>query len=129
MMDVVSNGTGTSAAIPGVTVAGKDGNGQLKTECTPGPVLRRIGASCTSKEREEAENPENTDAWFAAFAPAKHPQVMAVLVMLVRMASAGKTAAPVAREVIEAALAAHLRAGCALSLRSGVRVRLPPFPI
>jgi cell division protein FtsI/penicillin-binding protein 2 len=47
--------------------------------------------------------PENTDAWFAAFAPAIHPRIV-VCVLLVKDGAGGATAAPVARQVLEAAL-------------------------
>lgn len=86
MIDVVQEGTGTSAAIPGVTVAGKTGTAELVNTNAPG-----------------ASTPQNTDAWFAAFAPALGPHV-AVGVMLVRDGSGGDTAAPVARSVLETAL-------------------------
>ena len=43
---------------------------------------------------------------FAAFAPALHPRVV-VCVLLVKDGAGGATAAPVAREVIEAALQAE----------------------
>ncbi len=103
MVGVVESpsGTGQAAAIPGVEVAGKTGTAELRSaaQCS-GP-----GATCSAREREEAQGRENTDAWFAAFAPAGHPQV-AVAVLLVKDGFGGETAAPVAREVIEAALRA-----------------------
>lgn len=104
MLDVVSSGTGQAAAIPGVEVAGKTGTAELKTavECNG-----EEGQSCTKKQEEEAASPENTDAWFAAFAPAKDPKI-AVAVLLVKDGSGGETAAPIAREVLEAGLQAHV---------------------
>ena len=85
MIGVVTGGTGTAAALPGVTVAGKTGTAEL--------VPTQGGAI----------DPENTDAWFVAFAPAEDPQI-AVAVMLVRAGQGGTTAAPVARAVLDAAL-------------------------
>ncbi|MGZ4430475.1 MAG: penicillin-binding transpeptidase domain-containing protein [Gaiellales bacterium] len=78
MRAVVSYGTGTAAAIPGVTVAGKTGTAEL------GPKIR-------------------TDAWFICYAPAEAPRV-AVAVMVVHGGVGGETAAPIARQVVEAAL-------------------------
>jgi hypothetical protein len=85
MIGVVRGGTGTAAALPGVTVAGKTGTAEL--------VPTHGGAS----------DPKNTDAWFVAFAPAESPTV-AVAVMLVGAGAGGAAAAPVAREVLAAAL-------------------------
>jgi cell division protein FtsI/penicillin-binding protein 2 len=85
MVGVVSYGTGTAAAVPGVTVAGKTGTAELVT--TQGAPQRD----------------ENTNAWFVAFAPAQDPQV-AVAVMLVGAGFGGESAAPVARQVLQAAL-------------------------
>jgi penicillin-binding protein A len=110
MVGVVREGTGTAAAIPGVTVAGKTGTAELKSLCSsPAPSSAgetgagKAGESshegCGSGESEAA----NTDAWFAAFAPALHPLIV-VCVMLVKDGAGGATAAPLAREVIEAAL-------------------------
>jgi len=104
MIEVVREGTGTAAAIPGVTVAGKTGTAELRSGCTPsedGAGQQPSTQSGCGSEGEAA----NTDAWFAAFAPAVHPQV-AVCVMLVKDGAGGATAAPVARQVIEAALRA-----------------------
>lgn len=100
MIGVVREGTGTAAAIPGVTVAGKTGTAELKDACssTGGETQEASKEGC-SGESEAA----NTDAWFAAFAPALNPRI-AVCVLLVKDGAGGATAAPVAREVLEAAL-------------------------
>jgi penicillin-binding protein A len=82
MIGVVRGGTGTAAALPGVTVAGKTGTAEL---------------------RPNSSNPKDADAWFVAFAPAERPRV-AVAVMLVGAGFGGKAAAPVARQVLQAAL-------------------------
>jgi penicillin-binding protein A len=108
MTDVVRLGTGTLAAIPGVTVAGKTGTAELKSACTP---TQEAAASSGESESEKsscasAENASsNTDAWFAAFAPALHPRIV-VCVMLVKDGAGGETAAPAARGVLEAGLRA-----------------------
>jgi beta-lactamase class D len=85
MLGVVRGGTGGAAALPGVEVAGKTGTAELRPT-HGGPI-----------------DPKNTDAWFVAFAPASRPTV-AVAVMLVGAGQGGATAAPVAREVLAAAL-------------------------
>jgi cell division protein FtsI/penicillin-binding protein 2 len=121
MVDVVRFGTGTSAAIPGVVVAGKTGTAELGSPSACGasgserkPAEGEHGSERTSEERTseascaaEQSNPQNTDAWFAAFAPALHPKI-AVAVLMVRDGAGGATAAPVARQVLEAGLAGGL---------------------
>jgi len=77
MIQVVKNGTGTAAAIQGVQVAGKTGTA-------------------------EVANGE-PHAWFAAFAPADNPQVV-VAVLVENAGTGGSVAAPIARQVIAAAL-------------------------
>lgn len=78
MLSVVGSGTGRAAAIPGVAVAGKTGT---------------------------AENPAGPPhAWFVGFAPADHPRVV-VAVILENAGYGGDVAAPVAAQIMRAALA------------------------
>jgi peptidoglycan glycosyltransferase len=78
MESVVTSGTGTAAQIPGVPVAGKTGT----AENVPG---------------------QPTHAWFIGFAPATHPRV-AVAVIVEHGGVGGSTAAPIARQVMQAVL-------------------------
>jgi len=98
-----------------VTVAGKTGTAELKSTCphangesTTGET--GTGESATKETGSEAcqgtaTEASNTDAWFAAFAPALHPRIV-VGVLLVKDGAGGSTAAPAAREVIEYGLSA-----------------------
>ena len=78
MIAVVQHGTGTAAALPGVTVAGKTGT---------------------------ATNPHGpAHSWFVAFAPAQAPRV--VVAVIVENAGYGAAvAAPIVRDVLRVALA------------------------
>lgn len=87
MLAVVRGGTGRAAAIPGVEVAGKTGTAELRSR-EPG---------------DTSDNPDETSAWFVAFAPAKKPRIV-VGVLLAGAGHGGDTAAPAAREIIAAAL-------------------------
>jgi len=78
MVQVVKRGTGTAAALPNVTVAGKTGT---------------------------ATNPAGrSHAWFVAFAPAEAP-VVAVAIIVENVGYGGTYAAPIARNVLRVALA------------------------
>jgi cell division protein FtsI/penicillin-binding protein 2 len=110
MIGVVRFGTGTQAAIPHVVVAGKTGTAELKTACSssdaaPSESESESGSGESGPEGcgGAASEASNTDAWFAAFAPAIHPRLV-VGVLLVKDGAGGDTAAPVAREVLEAGL-------------------------
>ncbi len=113
MIGVVREGTGTAAAIPGVTVAGKTGTAELGTvpsSCSGGSEeggAKEVGSgeSHATGCGGAASEANNTDAWFAAFAPALEPRIV-VGVLLVKDGAGGATAAPVAREVLEAGLQA-----------------------
>jgi peptidoglycan glycosyltransferase len=83
MVQVVQSGTGTAAQIAGITVAGKTGTAEA-------------GAG-------------NPHAWFIGFAPAEAPQI-AVAVIVEHGGNAnseitgGRIAAPIAKQVMQAAL-------------------------
>lgn len=78
MVAVVKSGTGTAAALPGVTVAGKTGT---------------------------ATNPHGrSHAWFVGFAPAESPSVVAAVVVE-NVGYGGTYAAPVVRDALRVALA------------------------
>ena len=80
MSRVVEEGTGTAAALSGITVAGKTGTAE-------------VGA-----------NREFTQPWFICFAPVENPR-MAVAVTVERTTGQGGTvAAPIAKSVLEALL-------------------------
>lgn len=77
MQAVVEAGTGKSARVNGVKVAGKTGS---------------------------AENPHgNTHAWFIGFAPADNPEI-ALAVIVENGGAGGSVAGPIAKEIIEAAI-------------------------
>jgi penicillin-binding protein A len=78
MRAVVSYGTGVPAQSSLATVAGKTGTAEL------GPGIK-------------------SDAWFIGYAPAEAPRVV-VAVLIVHGGVGGTTAAPIARQVIDAAL-------------------------
>jgi peptidoglycan glycosyltransferase len=88
MIGVVTTGTGTVAALPGIQVAGKTGTAEL------GPVTGN-GATGSDQQR--------IDAWFTAFAPATSPK-LAVAAMVVNASGDGGTvAAPIVRQVMASA--------------------------
>ena len=79
MQRVVTAGTGTSAALQGIEVAGKTGT---------------------------AEKGDGTNlAWFIAFAPANDPKIAIAVVIEGTQSTGGEAAAPLAADVIKTALA------------------------
>lgn len=83
MVKVVKEGTGRSAAVNGVTVAGKTG----------------------TAENELTGNGENKEhAWFIGFAPAENPQVAVAVIVEYSGGSGGTVSAPIAGKLIKAYL-------------------------
>ena len=74
------------------------------TEGTAGEAGEQEAGKTEGCQSAESEG-SNTDAWFTSFAPAQRPRI-AVCVLLVKDGAGGDTAAPVAREVLEAGLRA-----------------------
>jgi penicillin-binding protein A len=83
MINVVQQGTGTAAQIPGLQVAGKTGTAQTVSG--------------------------NPHAWFVSFAPANDPRIVVAVVVLNggslgSDATGGRVAAPIAKAIMQAAL-------------------------
>jgi peptidoglycan glycosyltransferase len=87
MEGVVSEGTGTNAAIPGIPVAGKTGTAE-----TPG------NEACGGGEEEN-------QAWFMGFAPAEDPKIAVAVSVECTEQFGNDVAAPIFREVVQAILA------------------------
>ncbi|HSS04181.1 MAG TPA: penicillin-binding protein 2 [Solirubrobacterales bacterium] len=86
MEGVVSEGTGTNAAIPGVPVAGKTGTAETPFNDTCG------GGT------------EENQAWFIGFAPADNPQIAIAATVECTTAFGNDAAAPIFRDVAETIL-------------------------
>ena len=86
MEGVVSEGTGTNAAIPGVSVAGKTGTAE-----TPGNLACGGGV-------------DENQAWFMGFAPADDPQIAIAASVECTTQFGNDVAAPIFRDVAEAIL-------------------------
>ena len=98
MIDVVAYGTGQSASLAPVKVAGKTGTAELTT------TVKKEGQTPPLEEGVDAQPPGyNTDAWFTAYAPVRRPR-LAVCVLFVHGGAGGSTAAPAARDVLRAGL-------------------------
>jgi len=85
MEAVVSFGTGTTAQIPGVTIAGKTGTAEL------------------GNTANQANNKKLTDSWFVGYAPAGSSKVVAAA-LFPGAGYGADVAAPAVKQVLEAAL-------------------------
>jgi cell division protein FtsI/penicillin-binding protein 2 len=86
MVGVVTNGTGTAAAVPGVQVAGKTGTAELGSPVPAG---------------EGGEEPEQeVDAWFTGFAPANDPALAVAAMVVEADGDGGTVAAPIVQQVL-----------------------------
>ncbi len=86
MEGVVSEGTGTNAAIAGVKVAGKTGTAET-------PSNKACGGGS-----------EENQGWFMGFAPADHPKIAIAATVECTTQFGNDVAAPIFREVAEALL-------------------------
>ena len=86
MENVVRDGTGTAAALAGITVAGKTGTAQ---DCTSLAVC------------------DTSQVWFIAYAPVANPQIAIAVTIAHQVGFGGSIAAPIARQVLQALLGAH----------------------
>jgi len=80
MGKVVEEGTGTAAALEGISVGGKTGTAEVDRPCGPNQV------------------------WFIAFAPAPDPRIAVAVTIECSTGTGGEVAAPIAKAVMEEAL-------------------------
>jgi peptidoglycan glycosyltransferase len=85
MENVVNDGTGTAAALAGITVAGKTGTAQ---DCADLAL-----AACRLNQ-----------VWFIAYAPVADPQIAVAVTLPHQNGFGGTIAAPIAKSVLEALL-------------------------
>ena len=90
MVGVVEEGTGVAAALPGIAVAGKTGTAEL------GPAALEPGQELGPGE----EPPQETDAWFTAFAPASKPEIAVAVMVVDSDGDGGTVAAPIVRQIM-----------------------------
>jgi cell division protein FtsI/penicillin-binding protein 2 len=93
MRAVVTSGTGVAADISGIQVAGKTGTAELGPK--PGAPPAAPG---------EASENQLIDGWFIAFAPAQHPKLAVAVMLIDASGDGGTTAAPIAANILTAAL-------------------------
>ena len=97
MRAVVTSGTGVAAAIPRIQVAGKTGTAELGPRPNQAP-------SQIDPETGEPELEQIIDAWFIAFAPANKPKLAIAVMLIDAPGDGGQTAAPIAQDILSAAL-------------------------
>ena len=90
LVGVVNDGTGKTARLANIQVAGKTGTAQV------------VALDKDNPKKKQARGMED-HAWFVAYAPADDPQV-AVAVLVEHGGHGGEDAAPLARRVIKARL-------------------------
>ncbi|MGH2966189.1 MAG: penicillin-binding transpeptidase domain-containing protein [Solirubrobacterales bacterium] len=93
MIRVVTSGTGTAAALPGIQVAGKTGTAEL------GPKALEPGQAQSGAVAEQ-----NVDAWFTGFAPASQPKLVAAAMVVNASGDGGTVAAPIVQQVLATGL-------------------------
>jgi peptidoglycan glycosyltransferase len=77
MGKVVEEGTGTAAALQGISVAGKTGTAEVDRPCGPNQV------------------------WFIAFAPRENPRVAIAVTVECSSGTGGEVAGPIAKQVMQ----------------------------
>jgi peptidoglycan glycosyltransferase len=77
MAKVVEEGTGTAAALQGISVAGKTGTAEVDRPCGPNQV------------------------WFIAFAPRQNPKVAIAATVECSNGTGGEVAGPIAKSVMQ----------------------------
>jgi len=88
MENVVNDGTGTAAALAGITVAGKTGTAQdCANLALPACQLNQV--------------------WFIAYAPVDNPQIAVAVTLPHQNGFGGTIAAPIAKAVLQALLGSH----------------------
>jgi penicillin-binding protein 2 len=90
LVGVVNNGTGRSARLPNIQVAGKTGTAQ-------------VVALDRDKNRRKKSPGDQDHAWFVGYAPASNPKI-AVAVLIEHGGHGGSVAGPLASRVIAAGL-------------------------
>jgi peptidoglycan glycosyltransferase len=98
MRAVVTSGTGVAAQLPKIQVAGKTGTAELGPK--PNQPPPKIDPATGEAEKLE----QIIDAWFIAFAPANKPKLAIAVMLIDASGDGGTTAAPIAHDILSAAL-------------------------
>lgn len=98
MQAVVDYGTGTSADLGNVQVAGKTGTAEL------GPKPNQPAPQPVAPGEEPPDPEQIVDAWFIAFAPAQKPKLAVAVMLIDADGDGGEVAAPIAAQILGSAL-------------------------